>query len=56
METLYTENLPEKIITGIRLKLEIKNSDDKKELDNYFNEYAKIVTFAAKRITAYRSL
>jgi len=40
----------EKIITGVKFKLFFDNFEDKKEMNRYFDEYARAVTFAARKI------
>lgn len=48
--------LKNKIVTGIKLKLEFDSPEDKLEMKKYFEEYSKAVTFAAKKIAYLRNV
>lgn len=49
------EDNSESNITGLKLKLYFEDSDDKREMNQYFEEYAKVATFAAKKINQIRN-
>lgn len=44
-----------KIITAVKLKIDFEKPEDKEEMNRYFEQYANVATFAAKKIILLRN-